>query len=271
MPSVKDELNQLKLETDSLLNLAEQQSGVSNELLSELSGARDEVNYALEDYQSITESKMTLLAGQVRGIEANIIRAIRDSNQELSGEAFLGGMIGGFLSLLGNAASAAVIRDSIEKASRRPRRTDAEEKERALISLIFRLERSGQFLTFTDIVDKSADESIGILTKLDARRITTKLIENGSLEVYSSEGSEGLRLSRSIKKRLTRPKSLLTTDIEYNHLCSVFEDWGMDFSSLYRQYSTEGYESFWIGDPLDETNRVTFDREGDQWRPRSIP
>jgi len=72
-----------------------------------------------------------------------------------------------------------------------------------------------------------------------------------------------------------RPASLLATDIEYNRLYTVFNDWDFDFISLYEEYSnqagTNNWSAFWIGSVDDETKRVTFDRIGNQWRPRTIP
>ena len=72
-----------------------------------------------------------------------------------------------------------------------------------------------------------------------------------------------------------KPASLLASNAEFLLIDTTFENWGFDFIATFEEYSKEGlinnWPRFWIGSGDDENKRITFDRVGDKWKPRTIP
>ena len=94
------------------------------------------------------------------------------------------------------------------------------------------------------------------------------LLAVGALFVLSSR-------SPSYETAPPKPASLLASDAEYLLIYITFENWGFDFVDTFEEYSKGGlinnWPRFWIGSGDDENKRITFDRVGDKWKPRTIP
>ena len=84
-----------------------------------------------------------------------------------------------------------------------------------------------------------------------------------------------LSMDETSKKYWRKPASLLASDAEWHLIYTTFENWGFDFIDTFEEYSKEGlinnWPRFWIGSEDDENKRITFDRVGDKWKPRTIP
>ena len=94
--------------------------------------------------------------------------------------------------------------------------------------------------------------------------------------VLSIDGEEQLTIPFTViaPSIPTKPANLLASEAEYQDLWETFDNWGLDFYSLFVSYSpqgiTEGWTIMWLGDDEDESKGVYFKRVGDGWEPYDL-